>query len=142
MILGIYFQILCAFKNTSILIVSICIYESHSFLAISFLSKSNFLKSLLIDALSQNLVWLFSVFFIHIIFPSRSTSIIFDLTRYLKIVFTFIEFKLPLRIFSRSLTLMYSFDCCILFRNRVMSSWLILFTGSFVLFIFLFLILL
>lgn len=137
MILGIYFQILCAFTNISILIVSICIYESNSFLGISFLSKSNFLKSLLIDALSQNLVWLFSVFFIHIIFPSRSTSIIFDLTRYLKIVFTFMEFKLPFKIFWRSLTLVYSFDCCIVFKNRVISSCLISFTGSF-LFIFLF----
>ena len=137
MILGIYFQILCAFTNINILIVSICIYESNSFLAISFLSKSNFLKSLLIDALSQNLVWLFSVFFIHIIFPSRSTSIIFDLTRYLKIVFTFMEFKLPLKIFWRSLTLVYSLDCCIVFKNRVISSCLISFAGSF-LFIFLF----
>ena len=66
---------------------------------------------------------------IQMIFPSRSISNLFDLSRYLSIVFILIEFKVGWSNFRKSLTFGYPFTFCILVRKKSISSSVISFEG-------------
>ncbi len=76
-------------------------------------------------------VWWVSIFFllIHIIFPSRSVSINFDLSKYLKIVLICVELNFPSIIFCKFLILIYSVDFSNISRKKSISSSLTLFIG-------------
>jgi hypothetical protein len=63
------------------------------------------------------------------IFPSRSISNLFDLSRYLSIVFILTEFKVGWSNFRKSLTFGYPFTFCKLVRKKSISSSVISFEG-------------
>ena len=66
---------------------------------------------------------------IQMTFPSRSISNLFDLSRYLSIVFILTEFKVGWSNFRKSLTFVYPFTFCILVRKKSISSSVISFEG-------------
>ena len=77
-----------------------------------------------LSSLASSFSWL-----IQMIFPSRSISNLFDLSRYLSIVFILTEFKVGWSNFRKCLTFGYPFTFCILVRKKSISSSVISFEG-------------